>query len=55
MSNNNKMYQICRHIPIRDSKMCPCSVCLVKAMCKKRCDEFKVFFRLRYKTVYKAK
>lgn len=28
--------------PIKNGKICPCSICLVKTMCNEPCEEFKI-------------
>ena len=33
----------CKHIPMKDNKQCPCSICLVKTMCNKVCEEFAIY------------
>ena len=35
-------------ISIKDDKNCPCSICLVKSMCRDICEEFVNFAALKF-------
>ncbi len=33
----------CSVDPIKDNKQCPCTVCLIKGMCRESCEEFREY------------
>jgi hypothetical protein len=37
-------------ISIKDGKVCPCSICLVKSMCRDICEEFINFTALKFRS-----
>jgi len=52
MTNKNSICQGCMSVvqfptcdvpPIKDGKICPCALCLVKIMCDDPCEEFKIY------------
>lgn len=41
---DGQIYEACKLNPVnKNNEACPCSLCLIKTMCKHGCDEYKLF------------
>ena len=39
-------YPRCWRIPSKDGEVCPCSMCIVKTMCREKCENLKRYIHL---------